>query len=169
MQSHWPVTNRGDAMAAVGKPQVSPQDYATALKAGMTGGNAVAKYKQKIQRLQQAGISPPQLAATPEALQSFLQRVQESVTSGKRAASLMDPQATQLYFQNALTIGAQNYASTGAQKAANKAAGVAQKWAPIWAQASAAAAAVTGPKTQSTALAKVAASMQVMMQAAGRM
>jgi hypothetical protein len=154
-------------MAAVGKPPISPQDYANALKNGMTSGNATAKYKAKIARLQQAGISPPQLAATPEAMQNYLQKVQESVTSGKRAASLNAPEATQRYFQNALTIGAQNYATTGAQKAANKAAGVAQKWAPIWAQASAAAASVTGPKTMATALAKVQASMQVMKQAAG--
>lgn len=141
---------------------VDPAQMAAAWKQGM--GSAGAKYTAGINKVTE---SPMAKAATPEAMQRYVDGVQRSVSSGKRAAALnASPLST--WKTNATTFGASNLAQ-GAQKGHPKYMAQAQKWAPILAQASQAAAAVTGPKSHGTAMAKVAANLQVIMTAAGTM
>lgn len=141
---------------------VDPGQMAAAWKAGM--GSAGAKYTAGINKVTE---SPMAKAATPEAMQRYQDGVMRSIANGKRVASLnASPLST--WKQNATTFGASNL-SQGAAKGAPKYAAQAQKWAPILASASQAAAAVTGPKSHGTAVAKVAANLQVIMTAAGTM
>lgn len=140
--------------------QVDPSKAAAAYQRGMAGAGTA--YTEGINSVTE---SPMQKAATPEAMQAYQDGVMRSIQSGKRVAALQAaPLAT--WKQNATTVGAQRLAS-GAQKAQSKVQAHFQKWAPIYSQASQAAAAVQGPKSQATAMAKVAAALQVMMQAAG--
>lgn len=139
---------------------VDPNAMTQAWVKGLSG--AAQKYTEGINKVTE---SPMAKAATPEAMQRYVDGVQRSVSSGKRVQALQAaPLAT--WKQNATGEGASRLAG-GARKGQAKYAAAAQKWAPILAQASAAAAAVQGPKSLSTAMAKVQANLGVIMAAAG--
>lgn len=109
--------------------------------------------------------SPMAKAATPQAMQKYLDNVQRSVQSGKRAAALNNsPLAT--WKANAVGEGANRLAG-GARKGKSKVDAHFQKWAPIYSQASQAAEAVPYSPGVEGALAKSRANLQVIMGAAG--
>lgn len=110
-------------------------------------------------------VNPMALAATPAAMQKYQDRIMESIRTGRRVNALNATPA-QAWKDGAVKKGADRLAS-GAQGAAAKVRAHFQKWAPIYQQASDAAAAVTGTG-RSAALQKVAAAMNVLMDAAGR-
>lgn len=126
---------------------------------GMSG--AAQAYKDGINA---TTVNPMQLAAAPAAMDAYLAGVQNSVTSGRRAAALQaaDPG---MWKQNAITVGASRLAS-GAQKAQGKYSNKIQKIAALWPQMKAAAAAL--PKGGlANAQARANAALQVLMQGAG--
>jgi hypothetical protein len=121
------------------------------------------KYKDGVSRY---NGNPMAQAASPEATQRYLNRVQESVASGKRQNRLNATPADR-WKQNSVNIGAAAM-STGAQKGKAKVMEAAQKWAPIYAQASAEVAAM--PKGgRAEAKARAARAIDILMDAAGRM
>lgn len=105
--------------------------------AAMQSGIAQQKYKDGINRYQG---NPMAVAASDASEQKYLAKVQQSVTSGKRNASLMaaDPA---MWKTNATTIGATGL-GTGALKKKAKHLKRMQAWQPVYQQASQAAAAV---------------------------
>ena len=108
--------------------------------------------------------NPMQLAATPEAMQAYLDGVQNSVTSGRRAKGLAQTSAA-TWQQNAINVGAPRLAS-GAQKAQGKYNAKIAPYAAVWPQMRAASRAL--PKGGlANAQARAAAALQVIMQAAG--
>jgi hypothetical protein len=129
--------------------------------AGMQGGPAQAKYKAGIAAFQG---NPMALAASDQATQKYLRNVQQSVSSGKRAANLnaADPA---VWKANAINIGAANLGQ-GAVKKRAKYNGKMQKMAGVYAQASQAAAAVADDGGMN--LGKIQAAIQVMRAAAGK-
>lgn len=125
-------------------------------KRGMQG--AGTKYIQGINNCQ---VNPMALAAQPDAMQRFLSGVQNSVTSGKRAQSLMSADVN-TWKKNATTLGASALAGSGMNKGADKYGQAAQKLAGVLTQASAAANAL--PKGGiGNAMARVNAALQVIM------
>lgn len=138
------------------------QQMAANYQAAMQSPNTQAKYKQGIEAF--TG-NPMELAASDQAMQFYLNRVTESVTSGKRARRLRET-PRERWHRNAITVGA-NQLSVGAQKAKDKVDAHFAKWAPIYQQARDAARAL--PKGgKANALARVSAAMDVLMAAAGR-
>lgn len=109
--------------------------------------------------------NPMALAATPEAMQKYQDRIMESIRTGKRVRRLQETPA-QAWKDGATKKGADRLAS-GALGAVNKVRAHFQKWGPIYQQASDAAKAVTGTG-RGAALQKVQAAMDVLMNAAGR-
>lgn len=108
--------------------------------------------------------NPMALAATQEAMQAYVDGVQRSVDSGRRAAALNGASVAD-WKNNATTIGAQRLAS-GAQKAQAKYLKNIAPYAAVWPQMRAAARAL--PKGGlANAQARAAAALQVIMQAAG--
>ena len=143
-------------MARTVNPGAMAQNWASAMASPTTS----AKYTAGVQAVTQ---SPGAAAATPEALARYAQGCANSVNSGKRAASLGYSLQS---WQTAATQKGAPRLSTGAQMALPKFQAFAQKWAPIYNQASQAASAL--PKGGlANALARVSASIQVLMQAAG--
>lgn len=133
------------------------QRYQTAMAAGTT----VAKYKEGIASVTE---SPMAKAATPEATDLYLRRVQESVSSGKRQAKLMAV-PLQRYKDNA-TAKADRLAS-GAKAAIDKSRAHFQKWTPIYANVKDTVKAM--PKGgMAEAQARSAKAIEMLMQAAGR-
>lgn len=130
--------------------------------AGMAG--AAQKYTDGVNAVTE---SPTAKAATPEAQALYLRNIQESVSSGRRAAALQNV-SLQQWKDAAVKKGANRLAS-GAQAALPKVQAFFQNWAPVFAQASQAAAAIPNDGSIETALAKVRASITVMRQAAGKM
>jgi hypothetical protein len=120
------------------------------------------KYRKGIGR---TTVNPMQLAASPQAMQLYLARVQQSVQSGKRANKL-NAVPVQRWKDNATNVGANNL-SSGATKALDKVTAHFNKWAPIYQQASDAARAVPKDGTIGAAMARVQANLQVLMAAAG--
>lgn len=110
-------------------------------------------------------VNPMALAATPEAMQKYQDRIMESIRTGKRAKRLQET-SVQSWKSGATDKGASRLAS-GAQQAANKVRAHFAKWGPIYDQAAQAAAAISG-SGRDAALQKVKASMDVLMNAAGR-
>lgn len=108
-------------------------------------------------------VNPMAAAATPEAMNLYLTKVQQSVSSGKRQRKLMAANPA-TWKTNATTVGA-NSLTTGATKAKTKVDAHFQKWQPIYQQAAAAAAAIPHDGSMGSALQRVQAAMQVMMQA----
>lgn len=125
--------------------------------AAMRDPRTQQKYKDGIAR---TTVNPMALAASPEAMDKYANAVQESVTSGRRAAALNNADPNQ-WKQNAQTVGASALA-TGATKSKAKHLKKMQQMAPVYAQASQAAAAATG------VAAKVLASINTMRQAVGK-
>lgn len=108
--------------------------------------------------------NPMALAATPEAMQAYLDGVQRSITSGKRANSLNQASAA-TWKNNAINVGAARLAS-GATKSQGKYATKITPYATVWPQMRAAARAL--PKGGfANAAARAAAALQVLMSAAG--
>lgn len=143
-------------MAKTVNPQQMAQNWANAMASPTTS----QKYTQGIQGVTQ---SPGAAAATDQALARYQAGCAASVASGKRAASLQ--YSLQSWQQAAIQKGAPRLAS-GAQMALPKFQAFAQKWAPIYQQASAAAHAL--PKGGlGNAMARVQATISVLMQAAG--
>lgn len=109
--------------------------------------------------------SPTVAASTPDAEARYVSGVQQSVSSGKRAAALQAV-SLQQWQQAALNKGAPRL-SSGASNAQAKMQAHFAKWGPIYQQASAAAHAL--PKGGlGNAMARVQASIQVLMAAAGK-
>jgi hypothetical protein len=125
--------------------------------------NAGQRYKDGISNVTE---SPMAKAAQPDAMNRYLSGVQNSVSSGKRAAALQSADFNQ-WKQNALNVGAGRL-GTGAQKAKSRFQNQMNKWAPVYQQASQAAQAIPHDGSMGSALARVQASMQVMMSAAGK-
>lgn len=126
-------------------------------QAGMAG--ARNKYVQGIQALTS---SPTAAAATDDAQQRYLANIQESVSSGRRAAAL---NAVSLQAFQAACIGkGADRLSSGATQGKQAHLSAMQKWAPIYAQASQAAAGV--PKSDT--LGRVRAAINAMKAAAGK-
>lgn len=111
-------------------------------------------------------VNPMEMAASEAATQLYLNKVQQSVASGRRQAALRSASVAD-WKNNAVNVGA-NSLSTGATKAANKVQAHFQKWSPIYEQARQAAAAIPKDGTIGGAMAKVQASLQVLMAAAGK-
>jgi hypothetical protein len=104
-------------------------------------------------------------AASPESEALYLQRVQESVNSGKRSAKLRAADFGNWKTQSK-SLGASGLAR-GAQKGNAKVVAHFQKWGPIYQQASDAAQSL--PKGGIDAsMARCRAAVAVMMAAAGR-
>ena len=120
------------------------------------------RYKRGIERVTE---SPMAKAATPEAMALYLERVKESVDSGRREQSLMNAPLSR-YKDNAMTTGAERL-QTGAKKSEAKHRAVLAKWAPVYAEASAAANAL--PKGDLDAgMARCRAAAATMKRAAGK-
>jgi hypothetical protein len=107
-------------------------------------------------------VNPMLAAATPEAMQSYLTGVQQSVASGKRAAALQNTPLSK-YTTACKTKGAAALAA-GAQLGGPAYSAAMQTWAPIYAQASAAAKAIPKVKgSVANAMQRIQASLAVMM------
>ena len=128
--------------------------------AAMQSATTQAKYKDGIARFQG---NPMALAASDASTQKYLSRVQQSVTSGKRAASLNNADPA-LWKTNAMNIGATGL-GTGATKKSAKQLKRVQAWQPIYQQASNAAAAV--PDDGGLNAGKWQAAVQVLKNAKG--
>lgn len=109
-------------------------------------------------------VNPMQMAATPQAMDAYLNGVQNSVSSGRRAAALQAADPNQ-WKTNATTVGASRLAS-GAQKAQGKYTAKMQKISALWPQMKAASAALPSGGL-ANAQAKANAALQVLMQGAG--
>jgi hypothetical protein len=123
----------------------------------MQSATTQQKYAQGIAAVT---VSPMQAAATPQAEAKYLAGVQNSISSGRRAAGLSKG-SLQSWQQAATTKGAQRL-STGATASLPKMQAHFQDWAQTYNAASAAAAQANGP------LAKVQAAINVMKQKAGK-
>src|ERR1700737_3502815 len=100
-------------MARTTAKQVKPADQITAnWIAGMQSGTAQAKYKQGIANFQG---NPMALAATDAANAKLLRRVQESISSGKRNASL-NAADVGMWKANAMGVGATNLGAGALKK-----------------------------------------------------
>lgn len=129
--------------------------------AAMQNPATAKKYQQGIQGFQG---NPMALAATPQAMQAYLDGVQMSITSGKRAKSL-NAASVATWQQNAVNVGAARL-SSGATKAQPKYLAKIAPYAAVWPQMRAAARAL--PKGGlANAQARAAAALAVIMQAAG--
>lgn len=140
--------------------QVDAAQASQSWQSGLSG--AGAKYIAGVNKVTE---SPMAKAASPQAMQKYLDNVNRSVTSGKRAAALNNSPLA-LWKANSVGEGANRLAG-GARKGKAKMDAHFQKWAPIYSQASAAAEAVPYAPGVEGALAKQRANLQVIMGAAG--
>lgn len=125
-----------------------------------TSGNARQAY---VDGTQSITVSPMEQAAAADQL--FLDRVTQSVTSGRRAAKL---RATPLQvYKDGCRAKADRF-SSGITAAQQKYAAAMTKWAGVYQQASQAAAAIRNDGSTASQLAKVEAAINVMKAAAGR-
>lgn len=109
-------------------------------------------------------VNPMALAASPAAMQSYIEGCQRSIDTGKRAQSLNNSSVA-TWKTNATTIGANNLV-TGAKKGMPKYTANIAKYAAVWPQMKQAAAAL--PKGGiANAQARANAALAVLMQAAG--
>lgn len=107
-------------------------------------------------------VNPMAMAATPEALDAYVNGCQNSVTSGKRANSLNQANVAD-WKNNATKFGANNLA-TGAQKSQSKYSRKIAPFAAVWPQMRAAARAL--PKGGAAAAkARYGAALDVLMSA----
>lgn len=105
------------------------QEALDAYMAGMADARTAAKYRKGIQGY---NGNPMAQAATTEALQNYVNRVQESVNSGHRARQLLAANPA-VWKQNAVTTGAARLGD-GAKKAAAKMLPKLQALQGVWAQ-----------------------------------
>jgi hypothetical protein len=140
----------------------SAQQIVSNWQQAMSSDRTVQNYTAGINRLTE---SPTAAAASGPAMQRYLDNVQRSVTSGRRAAALQSVTLEQ-YKAQATGIGAQRLKS-GAQKGQAKMARAMQKWQPIYQQMRDTAASM--PKGGvNEAVERVRAVIQIAMQNAGR-
>jgi hypothetical protein len=139
--------------------------------AGTKTANAAQKWLSGMQGASTAyiaGTSAPKrnpMQAAAANLQLYLTKTQQAVSSGHMAARL-NATPLQSYTDGCAKKGAPRLAS-GAQASLPKMQSFFTRWAPIFQQASDAAAAIPRDGTMGTALAKVQAALQVMMQNKG--
>lgn len=146
----------------MGKQVKSPQQSSQNWQQAMSAPATAQKYSAGIDRVTQ---SPMEQAASAAAMQLYLQRVQDAVTSGRRERALRNADFN-VWKTQAKGVGAAGLAR-GAQKGQGKVQAHFQKWAPIYQQASDAAQSL--PKGGfAAAQARWSASTQVLMSAAGR-
>lgn len=139
----------------------SADQMAAAWQQAMASPQTAQKYKDGINATTE---NPMALAAAPDAEARYLAGVTDASTSGRRAAKL-NAVPVQRWKTNATTVGAQSIAS-GATKAKDKVQQHFQRFGPVYAQAKDAARAA---KAQGAGpLARVAAAINVMRQAAGK-
>lgn len=147
---------------ASNRPVKSAQQANANWKAAMQSPQASQKYQQGVQAVQ---TSPNQTAASPAAVQKYMNRTAEAVSSGKLAAA---NNAVPLQrWQQAAIAGAARLASGAANGSQNQ-LNAAQRMQGAWQAARDAAAAIPDDGTTASALAKVAAAMNVMKGAAGK-
>lgn len=140
---------------------INAQQMADRYMASMKSGETQNRYKQGIDSVTE---SPMAKAASDEATQLYLRRVQESVTSGKRQAKLMAV-PLQRYKDNAKAKA--DRLASGAETSRAKIVAHFQRFQSIYQQASDAAKAL--PKGGiNEAQARWRASTEVLMAAAGR-
>lgn len=134
------------------------QNWVTAMQAPTTS----AKYTQGVDAVQQA---PNALAATPEAMAKYTANTQAAVASGRMASA--NQAVTVDKWRSAAKQGAARLSSGAANaRAAHMAA--AQKMQAGWQAARDGANAIPDDGTEASALAKVAAAIRAMKQAAGK-
>lgn len=129
----------------------------------MASSQTKTRYTDGINRYQG---NPMEKAASDDAMQLYLNRVQESVSSGRRREKLMATPVGR-WKQNSVTKGAERL-QTGAKAANDKHLQVLSYWAGVYDQAKSAAAAL--PKGDLDAgMARCRAAAEVMKRAAGKM
>jgi len=127
----------------------------------MGSPNSVAKYKAGIMALTS---SPTALAAQPDAINRYLSGIQESVSSGRRAAALNKVSLGE--YQALATAGAANL-GTGAQRKKAKWAAAMQPYGAVYASIQSQLAGM--PKGgESAAVARAAVAIHALMAAAGK-
>lgn len=140
---------------------ISAQQMADRYLQSMKAGSTQDRYKQGIDSVTE---SPMAKAATQEATDLYLRRIQESVSSGRRQQKLMAV-PLQRYKDNAKAKA--DRLASGAQAASAKVVAHFQRYQPIYEQASNAAKNL--PKGGiNEAQARWRASTEVLMAAAGR-
>lgn len=127
----------------------------------MARGDTKQKYIQGVQSVTE---SPMAKAATPEALELYRRRTEESVTSGRRAQRLL---ATPLSRYKDNAIAKADRLASGAKAALDKSRAHFQKWAPIY-QSVKDAVANMAKGGREEAKARNAKAIDMMMDAAGR-
>ena len=121
--------------------------------------------KKYIDGINKTAVNPMAEAARPESMELYINRVRESVESGRRAAKLLAV-PKQRWSGNATGIGAARLAD-GAKKAEEKSRAFATKYGPVWAATKEAVKSM--PKgTREAAKARSAAVIDMFMDAAGR-
>lgn len=142
---------------------LSAQQILKRYQDAMASGQTKQRY---IDGVNATTVNPMELAASAASQQLFLDRVTDSVTSGRRANALLSVPVSR-WKQNAAGKGSARLQS-GAQGASDKMMQTLQYWAPIYQQASDAANAL--PKGDLDAgMARCRAAAAVMKQAAGKM
>lgn len=139
----------------------TPAQAAAKWLAAMQGTQAQTNYAQGTANKGQVAMNN---AASPAAMQSYVQGVQNSVNNGSRLASLQDPMSAQLYNANTGAKGAQQL-GVGAQKKVTKYQAAINALQPVYQAMQQASLAVDPNKTRATAGARAAAALQVLMQA----
>lgn len=140
-----------------------PVNVEQALQRYLTNGQSAAARQKYIDKINGFQGNPMQLAADQD--QVYLQRVQESVSSGKRRAALLAV-SPQVWKSMATSKGASRL-GPGMQAAADKMRAALTKWAPIYDQVSNEVAQM--PKGGlSEAQARSARAIEILMRAAGR-
>ena len=105
----------------------SAAQMSQAYQDAMGSAATAAKYKQGIDN---TTVNPMELAATPQAEQLYLDRINEAVASGRRSAKLRSVPKSR-WSNNAKNIGAQRLRD-GAMKAKAKVDAHFAQWAPIY-------------------------------------
>lgn len=142
---------------------LTAEQAAVRYQQGTSSPNAKQKYIDGINSVTE---SPMEKAASPAATQLYLNRVQESVSSGRRQQRLRETSISS--WKDAATKKGADRLASGAAAAMNKVRAHFQKWMPIYAEAKAAAAAIQKDGTTATAVQKVQAAIDVMKRAAGK-
>ena len=141
------------------KRRLSGAEIAAKWSKAMSNPTTVANYKDGVAN---AAVKPQIAAADAQAMNDYVAGVQNSVSSGHRAAALSKSAQTNDWEEGCNTKGAAALASSGTRKLA-KAQQAFNEWAAHYAEASDAAAAIQGPKgDMSTAMAKVQAALSVL-------
>lgn len=141
---------------------LSAQEMAARWKESMKEGKTQKRYQEGIEKVRE---NPMEKAASPEATELYVRRVQEAVDSGKRERKLLSASFAD-WKKTAKSVGSQRLAS-GADKGAAKSDKHFEQWASVYNSVSQEVAAM--PKgTREAAKARVAKAIDLMMDAANR-